>query len=127
LKREIYLFSREQWLSAFIQTSGRTVGIMKAKTFKGISGVTLLILCFLGGYASFSQADLACNIEWWGDLEGIASTDETSRTEQATQEAFEAIYSGSPMGCEFLVDFSAYCCYACSAGLTCSDFRIQFG
>ena len=32
-------------------------------------------------------------IQWWGDRSGLVPTDETSKTEQATAEAFESIVS----------------------------------
>ncbi len=49
----------------------------------------VLVLLFIG--FACASATAQCRIEWWGDSSGSVMTDETERTEQAMQEAHEAI------------------------------------
>jgi hypothetical protein len=58
----------------------------------------LLFLFFLVlGFSALNIAHAlaACTIVWWGDLNGSVLTEETSRTQQASLEAFQAIFGYS--------------------------------
>lgn len=57
----------------------------------GVILPVFVFILFSWASGSFSQT---CEIQWWGDLSGSVATNETSRTEQATYEAYLAIFSG---------------------------------
>jgi len=63
------------------------------KTRRAVISVLSLIilLTFIG--SAFAQD--VCVIKWWGDEEGLAPTNETSRTQQAAEEAFLQIIDSS--------------------------------
>jgi hypothetical protein len=73
-------------------------GIMKKPIF-----IFLLVL----GLSVFNimQASAECTIVWTGDRSGSVVTQESSRTQQATSEAFDSIFGGTPTG------FSDNCYY----------------
>jgi hypothetical protein len=54
----------------------------------------IFIVLFLLGFIAFTitQATAGCNIVWTGYVSGSTPTQETSRTHQAIQEAFKAIF-----------------------------------
>jgi hypothetical protein len=51
--------------------------------------IAIGLVCF-----TITQASAECNIVWTGDFSGSVSTQETSRTQQAAVEAYNAIQWG---------------------------------
>ena len=61
--------------------------------------VCLLMLAICSPWLLGQALNCTNNIEWWGDESGSVPTDETSRTEAATDEAYTAVF-GQPV-CRF--------------------------
>jgi hypothetical protein len=54
--------------------------------------ITFIFLIVFGfTILNITQATAGCNIVWWGSYSGSTPTNETSRTEQATYETYDAI------------------------------------
>ncbi len=61
---------------------------------KRVTTYGLFTLLFIG--LSFSQTSAQCRIEWWGAHNGTVSTSQTSMTQTAAEEAFDAIFNFYP-------------------------------
>ena len=87
--------------------------------------IAVMLLLFSGT----TQAKAQCTIVWWGDESGYAPTEETSRTELATSQAFTAIFGHEPTVCHDIVS-SLYVCESVGEGVAkfgAWDMSQEFG
>ncbi len=85
------------------------------KRRRSSTALIYLIAVMLLLFSDTTQAKAQCNIVWWGDESGYAPTDETSRTELATSQAFSAIFGHEPTVCHYFM--TVYVCESVNEGV----------